>query len=191
MKQGDMFLLYTDDMALLLQAKGISHFQGFPLEQIPRSREEILLATKKLSDKGFLNSDGSVFHADEEVSACISLLEKPAGLWVVTPEWEGLPQSFLYVGEQILACQPSALKKGAVKLWRMKWTDLDGFLEQQGRKTSWEYYPWGQEQASEKIQLTYMENKMLEAGSSIEIQEFTAGELVDFLRKTMFNRQEN
>lgn len=190
MKQGDVFILDTDEMALLLQAKGISHFQGFPLERIPGNREEVLLAAKKLSDKGFLNSDGSVFRADAEVSACISLLEKPTGLWVVTPEWEGAPQSFLYVGAKILVCQLSALKKGAVKLWRMEWAEIHAFPVQLGRRTTWEYYPWGQEKTAGSFRLTYMENQMLEAESPTEIREFPSKELGDFFKKIMFNRQE-
>lgn len=190
MKQGDVFILESQELALLLSAKGISYFQGFPLKYIPQKREELLQTTKNLVDKGFLVSDGTSFQTEPEISACLAVLEKSSGLWLVNPESGAVPQSFLYPGDQVLIFRPLTVKQGAVKIRRILWENLGDFALEQGRRTVWQYYEKGGQKPVVELNLTLLENGMLEIKSYGAIRECQAGEFVKCLNGTFEDRQE-
>lgn len=190
MNQGDTFILESDELAMLLQARGICRFQGFPLEKIPRTKEEILLVTKKLTDKGFLVSDGIDFHIDSEVSVCITLFEQSQGLLLVNPFTEAIPQSFLYPGRQIVVCQPVPFKKGAVKIRRISWKELSEFAKEQGHRSNWQYYGKGETQALWSMRFVLFADGKVEIGNQWETREISVQQLEDFLKSLIFNVQD-
>lgn len=190
MNQGDTFILESEELAMLLQTRGISRFQGFPLKKISKTREEMLLTTKKLTEKGFLVSDGEAFHADSEISACIALLEKSRGLLLVNPSIEAVPQTFLYPGQQLAACQPVPFKEGAVKIRRMDWKDLGEFAAEQGRKSIWQYYRKGEVQVLWSFLLTIPEDGKLEIQNHGESRELFITQLEDFMKNLIFDIQD-
>ncbi len=190
MNQGDTFILESDELAMLLQARGICRFQGFPLEKIPRTKEEILLVTKKLTDKGFLVSDGIDFHIDSEISVCITLFEQSQGLLLVNPYTEAIPQSFLYPGRQIVVCQPVPFKKGAVKIRRISWKELSEFAKEQGHRSNWQYYGKGETQALWSMRFVLFADGKVEIGNQWETREISVQQLEDFLKSLIFNVQD-
>ena len=190
MNQGDTFILESDELAMLLQARGICRFQGFPLEKIPRTKEEILLVTKKLTDKGFLVSDGIDFHIDSEISVCITLFEQSQGLLLVNPYTEAIPQSFLYPGRQIVVCQPVPFKKGAVKIRRISWKELSEFAKEQGHRSNWQYYGKEEPQALWSMRFVLFANGKVEIGNQWETREISVQQLEDFLKSLIFNVQD-
>ena len=190
MNQGDTFILESDELAMLLQARGICRFQGFPLEKIPRTKEEILLVTKKLTDKGFLVSDGIDFHIDSEISVCITLFEQSQGLLLLNPYTEAIPQSFLYPGRQIVVCQPVPFKKGAVKIRRISWKELSEFAKEQGHRSNWQYYGKEEPQALWSMRFVLFANGKVEIGNQWETREISVQQLEDFLKSLIFNVQD-
>ena len=190
MNQGDTFILESDELAMLLQARGICRFQGFPLEKIPRTKEEILLVTKKLTDKGFLVSDGIDFHIDSEISVCITPFEQSQGLLLVNPYTEAIPQSFLYPGRQIVVCQPVPFKKGAVKIRRISWKELSEFAKEQGHRSNWQYYGKEEPQALWSMRFVLFANGKVEIGNQWETREISVQQLEDFLKSLIFNVQD-
>lgn len=185
--QGDTFILESEEMAMLLQARGICKFQGFLLEKIPRTKEEMLLVTKKLTEKGFLVSDGTDFYVDSEISACITLFEQSQGLLLVNPATEAIPQSFLYPGNQIVVCQPTPFKKGAVKIRRMNWEELSEFVKEQGHRSNWQYYGKGEIKALWSMSLVLFEDDNLKIENQWETREMSVQQLEVFLKELIFN----
>lgn len=190
MYQGDTFILESEELAMLLQARGLRRFQGFPLTKIPKDREEILLTTKKLTEKGFLVSDGEAFHVDSEISACIALLEKSQGVLLVNPAREAVPQRFLYPGEQIVVCQPVPFKDGAVKIRRMNWEELGEFTREQGRKSGWQYYRKGEAWALWSFMITLSEDEKLEIQNHGESRELDITQMGEFMKHLIFDIQD-
>ena len=149
-KQG-AYILEERELAVLLQAKGISGFQGFPLRDIPGTEEEILQVLWSLTQKEFLSSDGLEFQADKGIADCLGILEKAKGMFLLIPKQEECPESFCYPGEQVLICQPAAFKPGTVKMWRTDWENLEELIEDGGRETEIWYYEAGSPKAGRRI----------------------------------------
>lgn len=145
------YILEEEEFAVLLLAKGISSFQGFPLEHVPDTEEEIYQVLFGLTEKGFLTSDGKEFQAEKEIADCLNILEQARGLLLLIPEQEEFPQSFCYPGEQVLVCQPMAFKRGAVKLWKTSWENLGELIEENGRETKIQYYESNKDKVRQEI----------------------------------------
>ena len=56
LKPGEAFFLTDMELALLLEAKGISSFQGFPLEHYPKKEEDVLQTIFSMTEKGLLHA---------------------------------------------------------------------------------------------------------------------------------------
>lgn len=153
MESRSAYILGKKEFAVLLQAKGISDFFGFPMREIPDSEREILMLLKGLTDKGFLYSDGTEFRADRRISECLSVLAEAEGVLLFIPEKEALSQSFCYAGERLLVCQEAAFHQDALKLWLTDWTDMGELLEENGRETEVQYYKKGKDEPEQKKKL--------------------------------------
>lgn len=155
------YILEEKEFALLLQARGITFFQGFPLKHVPDTAEETLQVLFELTEKGFLISDGSSFQAEKEIAACMDILAETKGLLLLTPEHEEVPEYFCYPGKQVLVCQPAAFKPGAVKLWKTDWNELKELFGPDGEKTKIRYYKRESLEADRTIQVVRQEKSYL------------------------------
>lgn len=135
-----VWILEESEFGILLGAKGIFRFQGLPLRNLPKTEEEILKKLWNMEKKGILTSNGVDFIVEKGLAQCIHLLENSRGLLVITPESEGLPQSFCYPAEELLVCQEVLFRKDTLKLQKMPWKQLEELLDQEGGYTRLQYY---------------------------------------------------
>lgn len=151
----EAFILEEREFAFLLQAKGISGFQGFFIRNSPKTREELLQVLRQLTEKGFLVSDGEQFQVLPELAEGIKILEYAKGVLVLNPADKEAPQAFCYMAEssRLFICQPAAFRRGAVKLWTTDWNGLEQFIRASGRKMELCYYKKGSSRANKVLSL--------------------------------------
>lgn len=124
MENQSAYILEGRELTVLLMAKGISGFLGFPLQNIPKTREEAFKILFTLTEKGFLISDGKDFQAEKGIAECVEILEHMKGVLIMNPRQEEVPPSFIYPHEQVLICQPT-FKQDTLKMWKTDWENLE------------------------------------------------------------------
>ena len=139
LKPGDAFFLTDMELALLLEAKGISSFQGFPLEHYPKKEEDVLQTIFSMTEKGLLHAREEEFQTAGELSACMEILKNAKGILAVIPEEKDIPQICCYPGENLLTIEASALRSSTFKLQRISWEELEEKLKESGPRMELEF----------------------------------------------------
>lgn len=134
------FFLTEMELALLLGAKEIPFFSGFPLAHGPDNRQDVLQTLLGLNKKGLLVTAGEGFRTDPGLSSCFEILQKAKGVLSLTPQSQEQPQLCCYPGEELLAMEPSPFRQETFKIWRMTWKDLEQWMRGCGRRIRGEYH---------------------------------------------------
>ena len=138
-RRGESFFLTDMELGLLLEAKGILSFQGFPLLHLPNTEEEILQTLFQMTGKGFLKAEGEEFLVAKEIGACLEILEMARGVLGLIPAENQFPQLCCYPGDEVLAIEPSAFREETYKIWRMSWRDLEIWIKGSGTRIEASY----------------------------------------------------
>lgn len=140
LRQGEVFFLTDMELGILLQAKGIRHYQGFPLEKIPNTEEEVLQTLFHLTGKGFIKGVGEEFQVAEEIGHCLETVKNTPGILGLIPKEKEFSQLCVYPGEEAVAIEAIAFKKGTFKIRRMSWEGLENWIKSCGSRIEIRYY---------------------------------------------------
>lgn len=140
LRQGEAFFLTDMELGILLQAKEIRHYHGFPLKKIPNTEEEVLQTLFHLTGKGFVKAAGDEFQVAEEIGTCLEVLKNAPGFLGIIPKEKEFPQLCAYPGKEVVTVEASAFKKGTFKIQRMSWEELEHLIRSCGSKIEMRYY---------------------------------------------------
>lgn len=185
LKPGEAFFLTDMELALLLEAKGISSFQGFPLKHYPKNEEEVLQTIFSMTEKGLLHAREEEFQTAGELSACMEILKNAKGILALIPEEKDIPQICCYPGENVLIIEPSALRNSTFKLQRISWEELEEKLRESGPRMELQFCNKGDEAPVWQAVLRNRENGLVrECGEGEE--DFS----IEIFRKEIWQTEE-
>lgn len=168
MENQEVWILEERELAVLLSAKGISHFHGFHLQGVPENDQDTWQVLLTMVRKEMLLSDGRTFQVARGIAECIKALEKARGMFLVLPSQTELPQSFCYPGEKLLVLQPVPLREGTLRMWLMDWKEIREFLQDNGRIVRLEYYAKSCTSAEKILTITWEDTEAYVQAGELE-----------------------